>query len=310
MIKTFRAAGTDIEVIHPPDMSQAVWIDVVNPTPEEVRQVAEAVDVPSDDIMDSLDPDERPRFEFEDEYFLLMLRLPASQAQSAEPYLTTPVGFFVRKERLVTVHSDMVDLITYFRGRRRKRIVESSFEVLVAILGSTERRFSAMIRSIQRQLAEFRSTILKSMRTEAVEDAFELNNQLIFLSGSVYGNLNSIRQMVHHRGVAFPNELTERLEDIEIDTRQHYEMISMYRGLLTNTLDAYTSAISNNLNLVLKIIASLSLILMLPTLIASLYGMNVGLPLQDTEYAFWVIVVISIIWSGALWAVFRKLDWI
>jgi magnesium transporter len=310
MIETYKAHGTDIAILQPPNVEDAVWIDVVSPSQEEITQVAESLDIPADDIIDSLDPDERPRFEFEDDYFLLMLRLPATQSQAGQTYVTVPVGFFVRKEKLVTVHSGAVNLITYFKSRRRKRVVESAYQVLAAILGSTERRFSAIIRSIQHQIAGFRTTILKSMRTEAVEDAFELNNELIFLTGSVYGNLNSIRQMLHHRHVTFPEELMERLEDIEIDARQDWEVISVYRELLTNTLDAYTSVISNNLNLVLKIIASLSLILMLPTLIASLYGMNLDLPLQGTPFAFWIIVLVSVVWSGVLWALFRRADWI
>lgn len=310
MIETYKAIGTDIELLELPSLEEALWIDVVSPTQDEIRQVAESLNVPADDVVDSLDPDERPRFEFEEDYFLLMLRVPASESRGLETYTTAPVGFFVRKEKLVSVHSKEIDLIAYFRGRRRKMVVKSSYEVLAAILGSTERRFSAFIRDIQQRIIGFRKTILKSMKTEAVEEAFQLNNELIFLSGSVYGNLGATRQMLRHRRVSFPEELMERLEDIEIDTGQHYEMTSMYRELLTNTLDAYTSAISNNLNLVLKIIASLSLILMLPTLIASLYGMNVGLPLQGSEYAFWVIVVISIAWSGFLWGLFRRLDWI
>lgn len=310
MIETYKAYGTDIAVLHPPNLEKAVWIDVVSPTSEEISRVAEAVNVPADDVIDSLDPDERPRFEYEEDYFLLMLRLPATQETSSGPYQTVPVGCFCREDKLVTVHSQGVDLVSYFKGRRRKREVQSAYEVLIAILGTTLRRFSVIIGTVQHQLAGFRTTILKSMKTESVEAAFELNNELIFLSGAVYGNMNSIRQMLHHKHVKFPETLEDRLEDIEIDTRQHWEMLSMYRELLTNTLDAYMSAISNNLSLVLKIIASLSLILMLPTLIASLYGMNLDLPLAGTPYAFWLILTVSIAWSVALWIIFRKKDWL
>lgn len=310
MIETYKAVGTDIVILQPPDMEKAVWVDVVDPTQDEMKRVAEALDIPADDIVDSLDPDERPRFEYEEDYFLLMLRIPATRVEGVKSLQTVPVGFFVRGQKMVTVHSSAVDLISYFEGRRRKRVVQSSSEVLSALLGSMERRFSAFVRSVQQRLTDFRTTILKSMRTEAVEDAFELNNELIFFSASVFGDLNAIRQMLRHKSVAFPDEIAERLEDIEIDTKQHYETISLYRQLLTNMLDAYTSAISNNLTLVMKILASLSLILMLPTLIASLYGMNVGLPFAGSEYAFWIIVAVSAAWSGFLWFLFRRLDWL
>ncbi len=125
---------------------------------------------------------------------------------------------------------------------------------------------------------------MRSLKEEAVHEAYQLSNDLIFLSASIFRNLNALRQMLRHRKKEFPEELMERLEDIEIDTRQQHEAVSMYRELLSSTLDAYQSSISNNLNLVLKILASISLILMLPTLIASLYGMNVGLPLENNPY--------------------------
>ncbi len=310
MIRTFEAAGKNINPVDPVDLEKALWIDISDPTGDEIRQVSDAMNIPLDDILDSLDPDERPRFEDEDDYYLLMYRMPMVEGQKSGVYITAPVGFFVRKEKLVTVHSSKVDLVSYFNQRKRIRDIESSHEILVAILGSSIRRVDFFMRQVQQRLTGFRSTIVRSMKEEAAQDAYQLSNDMIFFDASIFGNLNALTQMLRHKKKEFSEELTERLEDIEIDTMQQHETASMYKEMLSTTLDAYQSSISNNLNLVLKILASISLILMLPTLIASLYGMNVGLPLENNPYAFWIIAFISAGWAGFLIFLFRRLDWL
>jgi magnesium transporter len=291
MIRTYASAGRDIKPISPVDLDEALWIDVTDPNGDEIRQIADGLNIPLDDIIDSLDPDERPRFEDEDDYYLLMYRVPVEQGQRIGAYLTAPVGFFVKENKLITVHTRQVDVISYFHQRKRQRVVETPREILVAILGTKIRRVNVYTRYVQQKLTEFRSTVVRSLKEDAVQEAYQLSNDLIFLSASIFGNLNALRQMLRHRKKEFPEELMERLEDIEIDTRQQHETVSMYRELL-------------------KILASISLILMLPTLVASLYGMNVGLPLENNPYAFWIIAAISAGWAIFLLYVFRRLDWL
>jgi magnesium transporter len=310
MIRTFASGGTDVSHVMPVDLKKALWIDVTDPTGDEIRQVSDELNIPLDDILDALDPDERPRFEDEDDYFLLMYRMPMIEGQRSGVYITAPVGFFVRKKKLVTVHTSQVDLMSYFSQRKRRREIKSSYEILVAILGSNVRRLDLFLRQVQHKLTGFRSTIVKSMKEEAAQEAYQLSNDLIFFDASIFGNLNAVTQMIRHRTKEFPKTLMERLEDIEIDTKQQHDTAYMYKEMLSTTLEAYQSSISNNLNLVLKILASISLILMLPTLIASLYGMNVGLPLENNPYAFWIIAVISACWAAVLIYLFRKLDWL
>ncbi len=310
MIRTYVSAGRDIQPIAPVDLEKALWVDVIDPSGDEIHQVADKLNIPLDDIIDSLDPDERPRFEDEEDYYLLMYRVPVPHGQRMGVYLTAPVGFFIREDKLVTVHTSSVDVVSYFQQRKRQRVVETPREILVAILGTKIRRVNVITRYVQQKLTEFSSTVVRSLKEEAVQEAYQLSNDLIFLDASIFGNLNALGQMLRHRKKEYPEELMERLEDIEIDTRQQHETVSMYRELLSSTLDAYQSSISNNLNLVLKILASISLILMLPTLIASLYGMNVGLPLENNPFAFWIIATISAGWAVLLLYIFRRLDWL
>lgn len=311
MIQGFVLKGADLVFVDPSDIGKAVWLDLVNPNEEEIRKFSERFSINSEDFVDCLDPDERPRFESEEGYFLLMLRIPVtSQKTESTAYPTCPVGFFVMPDKLLTVHSDALDLVEYFRQRRTRRPTEDSMDLLVDLLRSARRRFDKLIREIQNRLWDFRKAIAKSVRTVALEESYELSNDLVFLNASVLGNSNAIGHMMRQKSTSFREEVREELADIEIDTMQHYEITALYRELLSSSLDTYSSAISNNLNLVMKILASISLILMLPTLIASLYGMNVQLPLAGTPYAFYVILLISIAWSTFLWLLFRRLKWL
>ncbi|UCD92081.1 MAG: magnesium transporter CorA family protein [Methanobacteriota archaeon] len=311
MIRAYALKGTDLQSVYPSNLQAAVWLDISNPTMDEIRRISEVFSINSEDFIDCMDPEERPRFEMEEGYFLLMLRILATKGGAAStPYTTFPVGFFVMPNRLITVHLDAVDVVSYFSQRRRKRTISDSMDLHVTLLGSIGRRYDLLVREIQNKLSEFRQSIIKSMDSEAVENAHQLNNDLVFLNASIFGNSNAIRHMIRQRKIEFKEELKEKLEDIEIDARQNYETTSMYRELLANTLDTYNSAMSNNLNRIMKIIASLSLILMLPTLIASIYGMNVeGIPFIESQFG-WVIVLVSVMWAGFLWYVFRKVGWL
>ncbi|MEE9223477.1 MAG: CorA family divalent cation transporter [Thermoplasmata archaeon] len=140
MIRTYVSAGRDIQNIAPVDIEKALWIDVTDPSGDEIRQVADGLNIPLDDIIDSLDPDERPRFEDEEDYYLLMYRVPVPQGQRMGVYLTAPVGFFIREDKLVTVHTSYIDVVSYFQQRKRQRVVETPREILVAILGTNIRR--------------------------------------------------------------------------------------------------------------------------------------------------------------------------
>lgn len=311
MIKAFALKGADIESVDPSDLQAADWLDVTSPDKEEISKVSEIFSINPEDFLDCLDPEERPRFELEEGYYLLMLRILATEREEAPIAANTvPVGFFVLPTKLISVHSDAVDIVSFFRQRRRKRVVTSSMDLTVTLLGNVVRRHDRFVREIQIKLTEFKNTVVKSMKAEAVEEAYQLNNDLVFLNTSIFGNSNAMEHMLRQKQTVLGEDHRERLEDTQIDSRQNYETTSLYRELLSNILDTHSSAISNNLNLVMKILASLSLILMLPTLIASLYGMNVPLPLAGEGYAFVIIVLISAIWSGFLWFLFRKLDWL
>ncbi|MFQ6060438.1 MAG: CorA family divalent cation transporter, partial [Thermoplasmata archaeon] len=116
-----------------------------------------------EDFFDCLDPEERPRFELEEGYFLLMLRIPSTQHDTqSRAYPTSQVGFFVTPKTLLTVHSDAVDMVSYSHQRRRKRLIRNSSDLYVALLGSVVKRFDRIAREIQDKLTEFRRTILRS----------------------------------------------------------------------------------------------------------------------------------------------------
>jgi len=290
-------------------IEDAVWVDAVDPTDDEISTLQKKFGIFSDDIIDCLDKNERSRFDSEEEYMMLILRVLAKDDDPTDlKYPMEPVGFFLTRKNLITVHSNRVTLPRDPTSdlRKRKTYPKSKEELLYALIRRFNRDIERCVRNLEIKIEAIQSLILKSIKTEVINDAFTLNNSLILLNTSILSNANAINAMRKNRLICGDAEMAEIIEDIEIDTKQLYEMTNIHRELVSNTLDAYSTTISNNLNHVMKLIASLSLILMLPTLIASLYGMNVKLPFQDSPDAFMFVIGMSLFSSAILWIAFRK----
>jgi len=172
-----------------------------------------------------------------------------------------------------------------------------------------------MSQIIAMNIKELQDQILKTQNVGAIQKPFQLNSYVIFFNTAAFGNLNAIRALYHKNKAIFDKNvyLIEHIDEIITDTEQVYNFSSIYRDLLTNTLDAYASVINNNLSRVMKVVGSISLILMIPTMIASYYGMNVFLPggnIQGDTTIFFLILIISFAISFLIWIYFRKVNWL
>ncbi len=291
-------------------IDDAAWIDVVEPTEEELATLQKNFGIYPDDVLDCLDNNERARFEVEDDYMMLILRVLARDDDPNDmKYPMEPVGLFLTRKCLVTVHSSRVVLPCdpMCDLRKRKTLPKTKEELLYSQMRRFNRDLERCVRSLELKIETIQNNVLKSIKNDVINDAFTLNNSLIFFNTSILSNANAINAMRKNRYICGDTDMADVIEDIEIDTKQLYEMTNIHRELVSNTLDAYSSTISNNLNNVMKLIASLSLILMLPTLIASLFGMNVGLPLQELPNPFWFVIGISLFSVGMLWIALRRL---
>ena len=287
-------------------LDEAIWIDLVAPNPEEADFMRREFDIDLQDIADCLDPNERARVEVAEEYDLIVLRSLLANKTVEGRLDTIPIGIILTSQKVITIRIGA----TFVGGevtadlKRRPRL-DTKEQVFVEIIRRIIRDIEHRIRPVERSIAHIQETILSARRREVAQGAFALSNSLILLNTSLLSNLNAISMLPKVRNLAMMKELSDVMDDIENDVAQLYEMTTIYRETTSNLLNAYEFAESNQLSTIMKTLTTISLILILPTLLASLYGMNVHLPFEDDPNAFWIVIGLSAVAVAGLWVVFR-----
>lgn len=296
-----------LKSVEPGKANKALWIDAVAPTPSEVEMLNREFNLDLQDVADCLDPNERSRVEIDENYDLLLLRTILTEDKE-DKISTMPIGIFVTSDKVITVR-----LGSTFRNeeitsdlRRRPRL-DTKEDLLLTIVRRINRDFERRVRTMDRTITDVQEKILAANKPEAVREAFMLSNGLILLNTALLANLNAFSMLARAKHIQLTKERMDIAEDLENDMGQLYEMTTIYREIMSNTLDAFESAVANKLGIIMKTLATVSLILVLPLLISSLFSMNVGLPFGDKENPinFWIVIGISAAGVASLWAFFR-----
>ena len=309
MLKFYCPEGGILKEQDPSRLAESLWIDASAPTPDEVEKLHQALGIQLQDLADSLDPNERSRAEFDDDYDLLVLRSLLSGAKDGEAAQTMPVGVFLVRGKVLTVRIAPTftakDLISDYKRKPRLGTTEDLF---LAIIRKINRDIDRRVRPMEGQIAQIQKSLLSNSKASLTRVAYALSSDLIVLNTTLLSNYNAISMLSKARHLELNEDQSDLLDDIENDVAQLYDMTTLYREIISNVLRAHESVISNNLSTVMKILTTISLALMLPTLIASLYGMNIGLeglPFYEFDYQFWIIIAITAIAVLLLWLVFR-----
>lgn len=293
------------------------WVIATAPTKDELRTIQNTYRIPWEDLEDALDEDERPRLEIESDssppFLKLILRVPATlpeipYIEQDLPQTTRPtVTFLTENSHLITIQSEPFSTKRIRKpiGSRRKRS-EPTILVLLDWLESIVKSFELVVDRIDRDLAKVEEEIFQSIKPSSVQDVFHLSRDATYLDAALKGNVKTFFQLEKASPFKEQPDLLNDLEDLSIDLQQQAELLRIYRDLIESSLDAYSSVISNNQNDLIKVLASISLILMIPTLIASLYGMNINLPFEHDPNAFLYILIVSIVMIIPIWLFLRK----
>ncbi len=309
MLKYFCAEGGELTEHDSSKLKEALWIDASAPTPEEVDLLHSTFGVQLQDLADCLDPNERSRVEIDEEYDLLVLRSLLSNTGNGASVQTMPVGIFLVHGKILTVRIAPTftasDLISDFK---RKPKLGTREDLFLALIRKINRDMDRKIRPMEGHISTIQKSILSQAKAATAHKAYALNADLILLNTSLLSNYNAISMLPRARHLELNEDQSDVLEDLENDVAQLYDMTTLYREIMSNVLRAHESVISNNLSTVMKILTTISLALMLPTLIASLYGMNIGLeglPFWEQDYQFWIILAITGVAVLTLWLIFR-----
>jgi magnesium transporter len=286
------------------------WINVVAPTADEVADLR-VMGIPADYLSYPLDPDERARSERENGDLLIILRIPHYQGEGADiPYITIPLGIIMTPDYLVTVVRVENELVEEM-GSGRVRGLETAKRVrfVLRVLLQSSSRYLSHLRQMTRVIDALEDQLQESTRNREVLELLKYQKSLTYFTTALRSNELMMERLQRSQWFAAYPEDEDLLEDVITENRQAIEMTNITSNILSSMMDAFASIISNNLNRVMKLLASITIVVSLPTMVASFYGMNVDLPLAGHTWAFVAIIGIALLMSLFSVFVFWKRDW-
>ncbi len=291
------------------DFTSGSWINVVNPTPEEIACLV-AQGIPEDYLTYPLDLDERARTEREDSALLVVLRIPYFQGHEADvPYITIPLGIILVNQWIITVCRMENEVIKDFiYGRVREVNPNKRLRFLLRILLVTANKYLTYLREITKIVEMLEDQLQQSTRNKEVLDLLKYQKSLTYFTTALKSNELMMERLQRSPLLRTYPEDEDLLEDVLTENQQAIEMTNITSNILSSMMDAFASIISNNLNAVMKFLASVTIVVSLPTLVASFFGMNVHLPLELHPQAFIYILLISVGFSLLTVYIFRKRD--
>jgi magnesium transporter len=312
MVRYFEKQKNKLEVLE--TSLPNCWINISPPSDrEDLNHLAEELQIPLDFLTDPLDIDERTRFEIEDDVKFIVVNTPALNEggrDSLTLYITVPIGIIITKDHIITISSYETAVIQKFIEGKVRGFQPHDFSLFVLqILEQNVYTYLHCLKDINVRRNTIEREVYESSQNRDLKRLLSLEKSLVYFVTALSSNalLKQKLQRMDLLNIQKDEEKADLLEDIMIDNSQAQEMAHIYTNILSNTMGALASMISNNLNEVMQRLTLITIILMVPTLVASFYGMNVtGLPLQDNPYAFWILLGGSMVFSICLVIFFRK----
>jgi magnesium transporter len=297
-------------LIQIPEPTTGCWINVIDPTAEEISHL-QALSIPHDYITYPLDLDERARTERENGEILVVLRIPYFQGRTADiPYITIPLGIILTPQYLVTIcRFDNEVLQAFTNGHIKKLSTAKQQRFVLRMLLTTANKFLNYLRETNKIIDILEDQLQQSTRNKELLEILKYQKSLTYFTTALKSNELMVERLQRTRLFNQYPEDEDLLEDVFTENQQAIEMTSITINILNGMMDAFASIISNNLNSVMKFLASFTIMLSFPTMVASFYGMNVKLPFESLPYAFMLTLAFSLIISLFVGFVFWRRDW-
>ena len=284
------------------------WISVTNPTAEEIEFLTGKLKVPAEELNDILDVDERARTEIDETWFTIIMRIPIAGSHNGVPFSTVPLGILISKNNIITICHTKNELIPSLI-RSKKLDFNNKANFVMQIFLQVANLYMHYLKLINIQVGDIEKDLEKSTRNEELHKMLRMEKCLVYFMTSLKSNdilLAKLRNSKFIKSLGIDEDL---IEDVMIENRQAIEMANIYSDIQSGMMDAFASVISNNLNVVMKQLASITIILMIPTLVASLYGMNVPNNFENKPWGFLLVIFISLIAAAFGILLFRRKNW-
>ena len=306
-------ARQDGQLVELDQVRPGCWIRIAPPfTMEELESISQTYDLPIDFLTDSLDIDERSRYEREDAVRLIVINTPflnEVEKENEAIYITVPIGIILVDDHVITISAHESPVIQLFLdGKVKNADPANRSQFVLQIFEQTVYHYLLCLKKLNLKRNLIESELYNSSRNSELKQLLRIEKSLVYFVNSLSSNelLKMKMKRTDILSINGDEELTDLFEDIIIDNSQALEMANVHTNILSGTMEAYTSIVSNNLNGFIQRLTLITIVLMVPTLVASFYGMNVNLPFQDNPQAFLYIIMISIGIIGTLLWFFRR----
>ena len=282
------------------------WIQVTCPTDEDKQYLEETYNIPDYFMNDISDTDERARYEYDDGWMLIILRIPyVKEIRSRTPYTTVPLGIIHKRDVTITVcyyeTNMMLDFVSY-QQKRGEGFVDY-VDMISRLFLSSAVWYLKRLKQISTLIEKAKFNLDREVNNESLIGLSRLQDSLTYFITSIRGNENLLQKLKFKLQV---DELdADLIEDVNIEMSQARETTNIYSNILESTMDTYTSVINNNMNTIMRTLTSVSIILMFPTLIASLFGMNLVNGMETSRFGFVLAMVLSVLVSAGSWWILR-----
>ena len=292
------------------EFAPSCWINLVDPSTTELESVLTHSNVPRDFLTDPLDVGERPRFDYEDDASLIIVHVPRPDDEdSVSPYRTVPLGIILFGQSVITVCSAATPVTTAFLDQIRRVCPPSDiYRFAFRLLWHAGVLFLRYINEIHSRTATLEDELHESISNEALMKLFQIEKTLVYFTTSLKADTIALARANTARQLTLSEDDRDYLEDAMVEYQQALETATIHANILNGTLDTFASIINNNLNNVMKYLTAATIMLAAPTLIASLYGMNIGLPFQNHAHAFSIVMGFSGLLAIAIGALFFVLS--
>ena len=310
MVKYFMTGGGAMRQID--GFEKNCWVDMINPDDVECDRISALTGVPEDMIKAALDDNERARTEFDDGCSMFVVDCPLiEESEGGDSYTTLPLALIYSERCVITVCLKGNTVLKDFITGRETVFTEKPLHFVLSFMLGNAKRFLYCLKQIDRKTRRIQGEMSRTMRNSEIIQLLDLQNSLVYFSTSLNSNSRVHEKLYKVEGAAAREELLDLYEDVIIEAKQAIETCNIYKNILSVTMDAYGSVISNNANDTMRKLTIITIILAIPTMIAGFWGMNMTVPFQTQEgdtstLWFWIVIAATAVLTIAIALVILK----
>jgi len=299
MMEIFKTIEASKDLVKSDKIEKGCWVNLVAPTEEELCFIENSLTILPNFLRDPLDEEEKPRVDVDDKQTLIIVDIPyVYEDDNNIKFETIPLGILITDDVFLTICLKQNGILDLFKEKRIKEFytfkkTSFTFQLLFVIA----KDYLKYLRHIDKRTEDLEKTLHKSMRNKELFKLFELQKSLVFFTTSLKSNDMVMEKLLRGKVIKMYEEDQDLLEDVIIENKQALEMANIYSSILNGTMNTFASVISNNLNIVMKFLTSVTIVMAIPTMIYSFFGMNMPLHVEGNPLAFLYVLLGSLIAS-------------